>query len=201
MSVATTTLLSGAQALFDRLLAYDPDTRQRLHALAGKVICLELRDASLRLYVMPTATGVELRGEHDGRVDVTIAGTAAVFARLLSARGQTPVAGELQISGDIELGQQFQRIVRGLDIDGEEIIARLVGDVPARQMGNAFRAARAWATHAGTTLERDAVEYLREEARVLPQRERVAAFLSGVDQVRADVDRLEQRIKRLLGGR
>lgn len=201
MSVATATLLDGAQVLFNRLLVYDPDTQQRLHALAGKVICLELRDAPLRLYVLPTATGVELCGAHDGAVDVTIAGSAAVFARLLSARGRTPVAGELQISGDIELGQRFQRIVRGLDIDGEEMIARLVGDLPARQLGNAFRAARAWALHAGTTLERDAVEYLQEEVRVLAKREQVAAFLSGVDRVRADVDRLEQRIKRLLGGR
>jgi len=201
MRVASLTVLTGAQALFNRLLRFDPDTQQRLGALAGKVICLELRDASLRLYVLPTATGVELSGEHDGAVDVTIAGSVAVFARLMSARGQAPVAGELQISGDIELGQKFQRIVRGLDIDAEEMAAQWVGDVPARQLGNVFRAARAWARHAGTTLERDAVEYLQEEARVLAKCEQVAAFLSGVDRLRADVDRLEQRVKRLLGDR
>ena len=201
MRAASTTVLTGAQALFNRLLRFDPDTRQRLGALAGRVICLELRDASLRLYVLPTAAGIELRGEYDGTVDVTITGSAAVFARLMSARGQAPVAGELQISGDIELGQKFQRIVRGLDIDAEEMAAQWVGDVPARQLGNVFRAARAWARDAGTTLERDAVEYLQEEARVLAKREQVAAFLSGVDRLRADVDRLEQRVKRLLGDR
>ncbi|MFP5348277.1 MAG: SCP2 domain-containing protein, partial [Gammaproteobacteria bacterium] len=140
MRAASTTVLTGAQALFNRLLRFDPDTQQRLGALAGRVICLELRDASLRLYVLPTAAGIELRGEYDGTVDVTIAGSAAVFARLMSARGQAPVAGELQISGDIELGQKFQRIVRGLDIDAEEMAAQWVGDVPARQLGNVFRA-------------------------------------------------------------
>ena len=201
MNLATATLLNGAQALFNRLLQYDPDTRQRLGALTGKVICLELRDSSLRLYVLPSAAGVELRGEHDGLVDVTIAGSAAVFSRLMSDRGRAPVAGELQISGNIELGQQFQRIVRGLDIDAEEMLAQRLGDVPARQLGNIFRAARDGVAHAGATLERDAVEYLQEEARVLARREQIAAFLSGVDRVRADVDRLEQRIQRLLGSR
>ncbi len=201
MNLATATLLNGAQALFNRLLQYDPDTRQRLGALAGKVICLELRESSLRLYVLPSAAGVELRGGHDGLVDVTIAGSAAVFSRLMSDRGRTPVAGELQISGNIELGQQFQRIVRGLDIDAEEMVAQRLGDVPARQLGNIFRAARDGIAHAGATFERDAVEYLQEEASVLAKREQVAAFLSGVDRARADVDRLEQRIKRLLGGR
>ena len=201
MNLATLTLLNGAQALFNRLLRYDPDTQRRLGAIAGKVICLELRDASLRLYVLPSAVGIELRSEHDGVVDVTIAGSVAVFTRLMSARGQAPVAGELQISGDIELGQQFQRIVRGLDIDAEEMLAHRLGDVPARQLGNMFRAARDGMAHAGATLERDAVEYLQEEVRVLAKREQVAAFLSGVDRVRADVDRLEQRIKRLLGSR
>lgn len=201
MNLATLTLLNGAQALFNRLLRYDPDTQRRLVAIAGKVICLELRDASLRLYVLPSAVGVELRSEHDGVVDVTIAGSVAVFARLMSARGQAPVAGELQISGDIELGQQFQRIVRGLDIDAEEMLAQRFGDLPARQLGNMFRAARDGMAHVGRTLERDAVEYLQEEARVLAKREQVAAFLTGVDRARADVDRLEQRIKRLLGSR
>ncbi len=201
MNLATVTLLNGAQALFNRLLRYDPDTQQRLGAIAGKVICIELRDAPLRLYVLPHVAGVELRSEHDGIVNVTIAGSAAVFARLMSAQGQAPVAGELQISGDIELGQQFQRIVRGLDIDAEEMLAQRFGDLPARQLGNMFRAARDGMAHVGATLERDAAEYLQEEARVLAKREQVAAFLSGVDRVRADVDRLEQRIKRLLGGR
>ena len=200
-SAATVAVLTGAQTLFNRLLRYDPDTQRRLGELAGKVICLALRDAPtpLRLYVTPTSIGVELSENHAGPVDVTIAGSVPVFARLLNARGQTPVAGELQISGDIELGQRFQRIVRGLDVDGEEMIARVLGDIPARQVGNAFRAARAWVGHAGATLERDATEYLQEEARVLPKRAQVAAFLGEVDRLRADVDRLEQRANRLLG--
>lgn len=187
-----------------RLLDFDPDTRARLRALSGKVICLELRDSGgtpQRLYLTPTADGVNLARAHDGPVDVTISGTASVFARQVYARGGTPMVGELQINGDIDLGQRFQQALRGLDIDFEEMLARVLGDVPSHQLGNAARAARTWGRRAGEILARDVAEYLQEEAYVLAKRERVAAFLRGVDQLRADADRLERRIQRLQGDR
>lgn len=187
--------------LVNRLLRFDPDTRVRLAALAGKVICLELCDGAevvWRLYVMPTADTVHLAAAHD-RADVVIAGTAAAFARRLFARAGQPVAGEWQISGDIELGQRFQRALAGLDIDVEEMLARALGDVPAHRIGNAARASFAWTRGAGETLARDVAEYLQEEAFILAKRARVATFLRAVDELRADAERLERRVRRLGG--
>lgn len=193
-------LWSGIAGAINRVLPFDPDTQAQLATFAGKIIAIEIGegDSPLRLFVCPTATGIDLRASVERPADVTIAGSMAVFVQLWRRPVAAPV-GQLHIRGDIELGQRFQRLLRRLDIDGEELASRYVGDIAARQLGNLWRTGGHWARHVATTLGRDGVEYLREEARVVPSRERVREFLDAVDGLRADVDRLEQRLQRLSG--
>ena len=103
----------------------------------------------------------------------------------------------MEISGDVELGQRFKRILDGMEIDWEEHLSTLVGDVLAHQMGNLARTAAGWLKESAATLGADAAEYLQEETRLLPQDFEVDEFLAGVDTLVGDADRLEQRILRL----
>ena len=185
------------EELGNRLLRLDPETLARLGELHGKVIRIDLVGPSKTLYILPSAAGLRLLTEHDAAPDVTLRGELAVFARLAFGAGATPRAGELQISGDIELGQRFQRMLHEIDIDWEEHLSHLVGDVLAHRLGRAARGARAWQAQAVRTLGLDVSEYLQEESRVLPTRREVEAFLDAVDTLRARADRLEQRVARL----
>ena len=200
MAAVEQTVLSGIAGAINRVLPFDPDTQAQLRTLAGKIIAIEIGegDPPLRLFVCPTVTGIDLRASVERPADVTIAGSMAVFAQLWRRPVTAPV-GQLHIRGDIELGQRFQRLLRRLDIDGEELVSRYVGDIAARQLGNLWRAGNHWARHVAATLGDDSAEYLREEARVVPSRERVREFLDAVDRLRADADRLEQRLQRLSG--
>jgi ubiquinone biosynthesis accessory factor UbiJ len=190
------------ESALNRALALDPDAARRIGELDGRVLLLELDnggDAPLRFYIVPSATGVSLRREHDGVPDVTIAGTPSVFLRQLR-RGPT-VSGELTIRGDIELGQRFQRLLSSFRPDWEEGLAGMLGDVPAHQVARTLRAVGVWGAAAVRTLGADASEYLKEEAMVLAKRDRVEKFLRDVDRLRADADRLEKRVQRLTGNR
>ncbi len=77
-------------------------------------------------------------------------------------------------------------------------MSKITGDVIAHQLGNAIRHGINWGKQTADTLVRDAGEYLREESRHTPDREEVDVFLNMVDELRSDVDRLDQRVKRLL---
>lgn len=182
----------------NRALQLDPDALRRLSELEGKVILVELAQEGtpLRFYVLPSASGIRLLSEYEGAPHVTISGTASLFFGQL-VRGPT-VSDALTVRGDIELGQRFQRILAALDPDWEEGLARVVGDVPAHQFARFGRGLRAWALQSLRTLGADSAEYLQEEAFVLAKRERVAEFLREVDRLRADADRLEKRLHRLL---
>ncbi|BAU46991.1 sterol-binding protein [Sulfurifustis variabilis] len=184
------------EEIIDRLLELDPETRERLTSLDGKVICLELAADTepLRLYIVPDKAGVRLRRAYPGLPDVTIAGTPAVFLRQLTGPA---VSAELKIRGDVDLGSRFQRAVSGFAPDWEEGLARVVGDFPARQIGNVTRALVDFGRRAVRTLGQDTAEYLLEEGLVAAPRARVQAFLNEVDKLRMDVDRLEKRLERL----
>ena len=194
-----------ASEAINRVLWLDPETLARLGEMEGRVIAVELGEPgvpALTFYVLPSAAGLQLRTEFDGEPNVTISGHVPVFARLLAGRRAlhpSPGSG-VHIRGDIELGQRFQRVLERIDIDWEEHAARVIGDIAAHRLGNAARAARAWAREAGDTLITDAREYLQEESQLLAPREQVDRFLREVDRLRADVDRLESRINHLPGG-
>lgn len=189
------------QEAVNAALRFDPETRRRLGELDGRVIGVSMvrgADAPLDIYIYPSEAGVRLAARHDGTPDVTVSATSVVFARL--ALGRPLAAGELQLSGDIALGQKFQRLLGHIDIDWEEQLARLTGDVAAHQLARAARAAAGWGRQAAATLGLDLAEYLQEESRLLARRARVEAFLDGVDRLRADAERLEQRLRRLGAG-
>jgi len=197
---AAPALLSLAEEAINRVLRFDPEVRQRLGELHDRVIRLRLSGVPpLDIYVLPSESGLRLRAEHDHEPDVTISGAVPVFAKLALGRiTSRPVpAGEIQISGDIELGQRFQRILERIDIDWEEQAARVVGDVAAHQLGNAVRGLSRWSAQSLRTLGEDASEYLREETRLLAPRTQVESFMQAVDVLREDLARLEKRMARL----
>lgn len=86
----------------------------------------------------------------------------------------------------------------GLDLDWEERLSTFVGDAPAYAIGNAARTFDAWARRTGALAMCDFSEYVREEAKLAPGGGEVREFLGAVDAVRDDVERLGQRVQRLL---
>lgn len=184
----------------NRLLRLDPESCRQLGDLSGRVVCLEFRDLGRRLYLHPSESGFRLADETELAPAVTLRASLAVFARLgLGAETENFRAGEFEIEGDAALGQKLQRILRGLDLDWEEPLARVFGDPLGHELGRALRSAHAWQRQAVQTFGLNAAEYLQEEIRVLPVRHEVDRFLDAVDGLRADVDRLAARVQRLHG--
>jgi len=184
----------------NRLLRLDSGASSRFGDLGNKVIRLRITGANpFEIFVLPSETGLRLREHHEGAPDVTLAGDFPVFARFALRRVAPDVvaAGELQISGDIDLGQRFQRLLESIDIDWEEQAARVLGDVAAHQLGNALRDLRHWSKQALQTLRLDTTEYLQEESRLLPSRARAELFREAVETLRREAENLEKRFERL----
>jgi ubiquinone biosynthesis protein UbiJ len=187
----------------NRLLRLDADTLRRLGDVEGRVFCLQVLGAGQReggrWYFFPSEGGFRIRQEFDGTPDVTISGSLPSFARLLGGERAAAVfrSGHMQISGDLELGQRFQAIFKDFSPDWEEFLSRYLGDALAHRLGRTGRAFRHWGRHLVETVRADAGEYLQEEARLVPRRERVDRFLADVDRLRSDVDRLAARVARL----
>lgn len=199
----TSPFTSLTEASINRLLRLDPDSLARLGELQDKVIRLRLgSDNPVEIFVLPSDTGISLQASHDGAPDVTLAGDFPVFAKLALRRVAPNLVadGEIQISGDIDLGQRFQRLLEKIDIDWEEQASHVLGDVAAHRLGNALRHLGGWTRRTLDVLGEDAAEYLQEESRLLPSRSRAEAFRQGVEALRGEAERLESRLDRLREG-
>lgn len=191
-------LLQSFETALNRYLALDPETRQRMAQLAGRCIGIELAGTGIRIYVHPDQHGVHLT-EHAEQTDTMLHGTPLSLLQLGLGgdTGKTLFSGAVTITGNVETGQAFKSILDDMDIDWEEQLAGLTGDLFAHQAGNAVRQLRATLRHTGATLQQDLGEYLREELRLAPSRIEIRNLADDIGHLRTATDRLEARIRRL----
>lgn len=180
-------------------LALDPEGAARIGPLHGRVILIEVAGFGTRIYVIPGADRLLLHGDYGGAPDCVLRGSPLALARLGTSphKEDSLFSGEVEVEGDTDLAQAFGDVLGGIAVDWEEQLARLVGDTAAHQLGVRTRALGDWGRRSAATLRADLTEYLQEEARLLPGRFEVAAFMDEVDRLRDDVERLAARVDRL----
>jgi len=192
--------LAALEQVINRLIGLDPFTAKQLARFHGRVIAIEVIGLGITLYFVPGHDGnLQILGSIEDEPDCKLSGTPLDLMRSSdSQQGAAQLfAGRVTISGDTELAHRFGEALAGLDIDWEEQLARLVGDIPAHEIGHRVRKGARWARQSSHLLSQDLAEYLTEEARLLPTRYEVEEFLHGVDQLRDDAERLSARVQRL----
>ncbi len=191
-------VFGGLEAVINRCLRLDPETWQGLGELGGRLLAVELRGLDVTVYIRASADGLCLSGHSQEAPHTVLKGSPLTLLQMVLGDGQGQGFPEgLEIAGDVETARRFQSLLAGLEIDWEEQLSRITGDVAAHQAGNALRTLRNGCRQAGASLEQDAVEYLREEQELLPYRNEVEDFLAAVDVLRDDAERLALRVQRL----
>ena len=192
-------LLAAAEGALNAVLALDPEGASRLARIQGRVLLLELAGFGTRVYVIPGERRLFLHSAYDAPPDCTVRGSPAALLRmgLSKHREDSVFQGAVTIEGDNAVAQTLGEVVRGLDIDWEEQLSRLVGDTLAHRIGVQARAGERWVERSADTFAQDLREYLKEESRLLPTDDEMRGFLDGVDTLRDDVERLAARVARL----
>lgn len=192
-------LLAALEIALNRYLELDPESSTRLKRIEGRVIKIELRGLDMDFYLLPDDKGIQVMGTYEGDADTCLSGSPLAMMKmgLSSDATKSLFSGDVEISGDTELGSQFKQILDELDIDWEEHLSHLTGDIIAHQVGRFFRGASKWGEQAKDTLALDVSDYLQEEKRLVATQPEVEHFNSEVDKMRGDTDRLEARVKRI----
>jgi ubiquinone biosynthesis protein UbiJ len=192
-------LISGLDMAINRYLRLDPDTLARMAQLDTHCIAIELRGLDLTLYALPGGNGISITDHCAGTPDTTISGTPFGLARIGLGRQKERAlfSGEVEITGNVEVGRAFQDILEGMDIDWEEQLSRLTGDMVAHNIGNAMRNAGDLLRQGSAITRQNTTEYLQEELRVLPAHIEINNFCADVTKLAMDADRLAARVARL----
>ena len=195
---ALESLLRPAASLLNRNIRQSTPARELCEELAGTVAAVRVKDTGLATYFRIHEDSVELTGSADGEPDIAIAGSMLTLARVASGAEEEAIRdGSLELIGDPEKAQAFQKLLKFAKPDVEEEVSRFFGDTIAHGAGEFARGVERWARDARSTMGMNIREYLQEESRDVPSRYEVERFTTNVNRLRDDVDRLEARIDRL----
>ena|SRR3989338_9033495 len=190
-----TFIISALEKGINRYFKMDPSAIEKLAELSGKVVLFDVKNLG-SFYCLPYETGVKILVEYEGKPDTVVKGTLFSLFKASRAKSQIEAGrSDLEITGDIELGEKISHILRHVDIDWEEQTSKIMGDVAAQKLGNLVRSAKYWINQRTSNLRESFTEYVQEEAGQFPTRAEVEDFIQDVNEFRHAVDRLELRIK------
>ncbi len=170
----------------------------KLAVLGDKLVAIELRGVNMNLYFLRDNNRLSVRSFADETPDAIISATPLALAQMAVQKNADKAlfAGQMKISGDLDAAQALQDILSGADIDWEEHLSGIVGDVVAHQVGRGVRSLLNWASNSQSSLQADLSEYLLHEAKLLPDRQDLNNFLDEVDTLRSDIERFSVRLSR-----
>lgn len=184
----------------NQALEHDVSAREKLAALDGKVILLELITLNQKAFVTPHKFGVELSNELEQTPSVSLAATPAAMFKIarygMDDANLEP--GELEISGDPIVAQRFAALIANLNVDWEGLLAEHFGELPASFLSRGMTAAQSMASEGGALLKTQVNSTLINDLNLVAPSSNVDDFLEDVDDLRAKVDRLEARLQKVL---
>jgi len=188
-------LLDGAEKMVNKLLSLDEETLDALAILEGNVVEIDVLNTGIRLFILPSARGLTLVSTYEDKADVSIKGTAAALLGMITA--EKVGAGDVEIIGNVGMAHKLQSILKKVDVDWEEYLSQIIGDIAAHKVGNLLRGMSQFAKASGRTIGLDVSEYLRYEKEALMDKSELDEFNHAVDKIRNDVERLQKRVDRL----
>ena len=197
-------LLGLAEIGGNRLLGMDPKVLRLCGELQGQIIAIELTDLQQTIYCHPGSWGLRLSLQTPGKAaDATIRGRllGLINLSLQQEKVSTSIQERVEISGNASVAQKFQKILTELDIDWEEQLSGVTGDIMAFRIMQGIRNTRQWVRDSFDSLSLSGREYLQEESRQLPTKVEFERFKQNVNDTMHDVERLQARLNQLLNNK
>ncbi len=177
----------------------NPELRLCIAELENRRVGVTVTDfrISVALHVVDGMVLID-NGLNQNELDLLFRGTAANLLKVITSRDWDPqILDNIEIIGDVQLAEKLYKILKKINFDWEEEVAKRVGDIPARQVGNFVRWCKRTIFTDNSPFKQKVRTNLVDENYILPEQSRVEHFLDEVDDLQEDLDRLEKRLDRL----
>lgn len=195
-------MLLPAEQMLNHLLARDPYLAARLKPFTGKAITLLSERPSARITLLLLEGRVRLSSLDSDMLnqtpDACIRGNASDLSGLLLDSASRPLANSaIEVTGDALLVQDLFTTLRELDLDWQDYLAPLLGEVVTHELGQFSARAQHWGKEARRNLGQSMDAYLKEERQLVPDRTSLDGFSTQLDQLRLRLDRVAARAELL----
>ena len=191
------------EKILNAIVARDPHVAAKFVAFDSKCIevvslrpnfslSIRFEDDTIKLSAIDSQTlGIQ--------ADATITAKAESLLGLLTKKSDQRALADaaIDISGDATLVQDLHVTIESLDVDWQDYLAPILGDVLSNELGEIQSNARDWSKSAGNSMHRGVRDYLSEEARLVPSELEVDSFSNRLDQLRLSIDRIAAKTELL----
>ncbi len=197
ITLLTSAGLAAAEKCINKSLQYDPATQNALASCEGKILSLRITSPRITIAAVIQEKSIRLMNHWDGEVDTQVSGSLIALAQIAQTSVHNLKDSGVTVMGDLQLLAQLQKILQQLDIDWEEMLTQIFGDIIGHQMAQKIRGKIDWTKKRTQTAQQLASEFVTEELQAIPSKIELNDFYRQVDELRLAVDRLEARFNNL----
>jgi len=187
------------ESTLNGVLKLDLDHETLVRNLKGKTLQVDLNGWPFSLTFVPMKNRFSVWVNAAQEADVIVSGTVVNLIRLGLTDEPNKLIHEklVSVDGNMNVLQQYQRLMKQLNFDWEGWLGRIVGPSAAHEVMRPMKKAKEWHKNSCRSTQKDITEYLQEEKKLLPPREMVEDFYDDLSELQLAIDRLEAKIKTL----
>ncbi len=180
----------------NKALTYDAGTQEALKKLENKRLKIEITEPKSSFYFQFNNGEVCVLAYCETKIDCTLRGSLKnIVALVLQDDIHNLTNSGVEVKGDVALLMQISKIAKRVDIDWEEALTDVTGDLAGHQIAKQMRRSSSWFKNLNQKAWPYLGEYLTEEIQAIPSELELTNFYDEVNQVRAHLERLERRLQ------
>ncbi|WP_034949358.1 ubiquinone biosynthesis protein UbiJ [Erwinia oleae] len=195
----TPLLTAGLETALNKILYRDRSLKVARQRLAGKSLCVELTEIRQPLTFVFSEKQLDVLTEWGDVHDCTVKTRLSTLPKLRDRQQLTSLirSGELDVTGDIQVVQQFSALLDLAELDPAEYLAPWTGDVIAHGISQLGRRGVQFVRGDVQRKQDYLGQALTEEWRIAPGALEMAWFAEEVDAVDRALSTLDARLNAL----
>lgn len=195
---ATPLITASIETALNILIQDDPALVRQLARLKGKVVQLEVKEVGVT-FTFVFSQQVDVLAQYEGEPDCYLSLSLSILPQLKEQANITQLIKQdkLVLEGDMQLAQQFARLLTESKPDIEEWLSRITGDVVAHTLVSGAKSLGKSLQSSLHKHQSHLAQVVTEEWRIVPGPLEVAYFCDQVEQLESDYQQVEERFSSL----
>lgn len=189
-------ITASIESVINSALRYDPASMQKIAAISD-VLAIQSTQPALTLYCHGTSDGVRIMTLCETPATTQLSGTPLALITLLK-KPTTLANSGVELTGSVGLLQRWQTILNELDIDWEDAISSVLGDMAGPIATQTIMGGLSWSRRQSVEQTRLFKEYITEELKVTPSKPELKIFSDAVSEMKMDAERLQARFSQFV---
>ncbi|MDH5480139.1 MAG: hypothetical protein OEX11_05200 [Nitrosomonas sp.] len=178
----------------NRILRGESWACRRLQSYSGKTLCIQVFPL-FELNLIILESGELQKTSKQNEIDTTISISPGILPGLL-AHDECAYAS-IEKDGDIKFAEDLIDICKNINLNVEQDLSKIIGDIPAHRLTQAGEHTIQWHANSIHNLSEALIEYWLEEQPMLTKSTHINNYIQKVKKIKDDVDQLDKRIQHL----